>query len=243
MRGPEKAIWTLAVLAVVAVLFPMDFAAAQDAQDSIVFEKYFNIKGNELFNTIFKGRIPKGTRFEFEIVLANNWDRDIINIVVRDTVPDLFGIVEYDATAGFVTVTLGEGRMEGESGPDYALWEIPFLTPNQKVTLRVTVESLQLINIALLKIGGADRLMAEGDKDPDTGQMADSLPRYASIHVNEGAVLEGIDPITGDRIAEMRTSALRIYLEELNYEGIIDRDEIGGGAGPVDEWPESQIFP
>jgi len=243
MRGPEKAIWIVAVFAIITILFPMDFVAAQQAKDNIVFEKYFNLKGNEFFDTVFKGRIPKRTRFEFEIVLANNWDRDIINVVVRDTVPDMFGIVEYDATAGFITVTMGGERIEGGSGPDYVLWEIPFLTPNQKVSLRVTVESLQLINIELLKIRGSDRIKASGDKDPDTGQMTDSMPRYASISINDGAILEGVDPISGDRIAEMRTSPLQVYLEELIYEGIIDRDELGGGAGPVDEWPESQIFP
>ena len=225
------------------VMIPATEVHAQgDASPYFSLDKFFRKKGTLDFATNFRGRIPKGARFVFEIELQNKWDRDIINIVVRDVVPDRFGIVEYDATAGFVTVTYGGEREKGGNGPDFIVWEIPFLTPDQKANLVVTVELLDLVNMALLNLKGADEMPAENPKDPNMGRLIDAEPPYSVLYVNEGAQAEGIDPFTGDKVVTVKTVFLRIAVEEEVFGAVLDH-EIGGGVGPVDEWPVTNVFP
>jgi len=224
-------------------VIPANVVQAQAGASSyFILEKFFRNKGPIDFTTYYRGRIPKGQRFVFEIELQNKWDRDIINIVVRDVVPDRFGIVEYDATAGFVTVTYGGEREKGGVGPDYIVWEIPFLTPDQKVNLVVTVEMLELVNMALIKVKGAHEIEATDRTDPAMGRAVDAEPQYAVFYVNEGAQAEGIDPFTGEKVMTAKTVFLRVFLEEEVFGAVLDQ-EIGGGVGPVSEWPVTNVFP
>jgi len=225
------------------VAIPAKVVHAQGgASPYFVLEKFFRNKGPIDFATHYRGRIPKGSRFVFEIELQNKWDRDIINIVVRDVVPDRFGIVEYDATAGFVTVTYGGEREKGGVGPDYVVWEIPFLTPDQKVNLVVTVELLELVNMALIQVKGPHEVVSENRDDPDMGRLVEAEPQYAVFYVNEGAQAEGIDPFTGEKVTTVKTVFLRVFLEEEVFGAVLDQ-EIGGGVGPVSEWPVTNVFP
>ena len=219
------------VLAVLLVTLVSQGAHAQETSENLLVTKSFRAEDPFQFDFVFKGRLAKSTRFSFEIKVVNIWDRDVINIVVKDTVPDLFGVLEYEADIGFVTITLAGDREKGGLGPDFVTWEIPFLTPGQEATLIVTTETLKYINMTVMQLRGERVLEAVKEGHPEAGEVTEAAVKYAAIYLNEGAVAEAVDPITGTAFSAPRTSTLRILVSENVFGGLIDRDGEGGGAG------------